>query len=132
MAVAVGSQEGDVVFQLLRVPVQLGFEHFQGGQDVGFRGVGVFQRLPAVKFVGGTQGAFLQPVENVLNVYRVAILKVKIDVGAEHFFGEQGNVELVGIVSGQVTAYQVVGYFGGNFGKRRAVGHHFVGDAVNG
>ena len=124
-------EEGDVVLQRVGVSVELRFEHFERGACVGFGGVCFGEVFFAVEFVGGGEVALFHLVENGLNVYESCGGDVEIDAGAYEFFYEKGNVEVVGVVTGEVAVFKVGGNAWCFVFEGGAVCHVGVADAVD-
>ena len=125
-------QKTDVVFQVVGVTVELGLQHFQGGQRIGFGRVGFGQVFLAVEFVCGDQRALFHLVENVLHVDETAFFQVDVYTGSQELFDQHRDVELVGIVSGQVASFDVAPQRFGDHLESRTVGYVLVVDMVDG
>ena len=114
------------------VAVQLGHEHFVGGQGVSIGTVGVFQFLVAVETVGGLQGALLHLVEDVLHVNQAAAFEVEGNPGPKEFLHQQGHIEFIGVVARQVGIANKGGNLLGQLGEGGLVGHVGIGYAMYG
>jgi hypothetical protein len=64
------------------------------------------QFLAAVELVCCRKGALFHLVEDDLHVNELPLFEVKSNPGPEKFFGQQGEVEFIGVVPGKVTAFK--------------------------
>ena len=114
------------------VAVELRLQHFVGGGGVGGGGVCIFQIFAAVEFVGGAQGALFHFVEYDLHIDKFVAFQVDVDAGAQKLFGQQRNVEPVGVESAQIASFDGTGYVVGHGFECGAIFHIVIGDAVYG
>ena len=97
-----------------------------------FGRVGFGQVFLAVEFVCGDQRALFHLVENVLHVDETAFFQVDVYTGSQELFDQHRDVELVGIVSGQVASFDVAPQRFGDHLESRTVGYVLVVDMVDG
>ena len=69
-------------------------------------------------------------MKDVLNVYQLGFPDVEVNVGPQHFFHQHRNVEVVGVVSGEVASFKRVGQVLCHLFEGRTILHIVVGDAV--
>ena len=90
----------------------------------------ILQVLTAIELVGGRKGTLLHLVEDNLHVDKLTPAQVDVHLGTEELFGQQGDIETVGVEASQVATLDVVGYATCHFLERRAVGHIGIIDAM--
>ena len=103
-------KEIHVVLQVFRITVELCHQHFIGSSCVGLSRMSILQVLTAIELVGGRKGTLLHLVEDNLHVDKLATTQVDVHLGTEEFFGQQGDIETVGVEASQVATLDVVGY----------------------
>ena len=124
-------QPSHIVLEVV-VAVELRLQHLVGGTDVAVGRMCAIELLAAIETIGGHEGARLLLVEDVLHVDEVGIVRVEADACAQKLLDEQGNVEAVGVVACEVAALEDLFELLGELLERGLVGHHLVGDMVDG
>ena len=71
-------------------------------------------------------------MEDILHVNQTATAEVEVDAHAEEFLNEEGHVELVGVVTGEVGIANVFLKAGGQFLERGLILDIVIRDAVDG
>ena len=94
--------------------------------------MGVFQVLAAIELISGRQCALLHFVEDNLYIHKLAAAHIYIHVCTQEFFRQYRNIKAIGIESGKVAAFNIIGYIACHFLERGAFCHIFVVNAMNG
>ena len=69
---AVFGKKRDVVFQILRIHIQLRFKNFESGTRIGKGGMGILEVFAAIMLVGSDEGAAFELVVDVLDIDALA------------------------------------------------------------
>lgn len=101
-------------------------------RSICFGAVSVFQHLFAIKFIGSAKGTGFHFIKNGLHVEQPPTFHIKIYLCPKELFHQQGNVESVGIIAGQVAAIEHLFDLLRELLEGGGVFDHFIGDAVNG
>ena len=94
--------------------------------------MGVFQILAAIELIGGGQRALFHFMEDNLHIHKLAAAHVDIHIRTQEFFRQNGNIETVGIETGKVAAFNIIGDAARHFLKRGTVRYILIINAMNG
>jgi len=125
-----GFQNAVYIVTELGVSLHLCLKHLVGRRGICFGAMGVFQYLFAIKFIGSAKGAGFHLIKNGLHVEQSASFHVKIHLCPEELLHEQGNIEPIGIVTGQVASIEHLLDLLRELLEGGGVFDHFIGDAV--
>ena len=116
----------------VRVSFDLCAQHFVGSLCVGVGGVCVEEVFVAVEAVCGGESVRLFLLEDGVSVDEAASSEVEVDAGSQQFFCKQWYVEGVGVISGEVAAFDDADEFACYVFEPWAVAYVVVGDAMHG
>jgi hypothetical protein len=114
------------------VPLDLIFEDFECGPNIGFGIVSFDMRLVAVELIRGGEGSLLFLVEDRLYIDELAVGLRKQDTAPGKFLDKQRQVEPVGIEAGDVAPGKESEKRSGNAPECRLTGDVSIRNPVNG
>ena len=68
----------------------------------------VFHLAPAIELVGSSEVALLHLAEDGTGINQTALAEVEVDAGTQKLFGQQGDVKVVGVVTGEVATLELL------------------------
>ncbi len=116
----------------IRITVKLTQKNLISRLSVGKGGMCVGEIASAIELVCGYERALLHLVEDILHIYEFTPGNLKIQSGSAKLLDKQRNIELIAVISGNVTPLEYLEKSFGNLAERRLVFHHLVGDVMHG
>jgi hypothetical protein len=112
------------------IGIELRLEHLIGRTGVGHRRMGIGEFPVQVKLIGCAECSLFHFMVDGLHIDKFPLFKVYVDVAAEEFLGQEGNVKTVGVESGQVAPFQEADQVAGYFTEYGSFPDILIGDTV--